>query len=141
MIRTSTNILLIRNGKILLSRRQNKGWGDGMLCIPGGHIESGETPRQGAIRELREETGLIIKEERLKFYCVAQRRSGEHEYVAYEFFVELKPNEKPKNTEPDECSELVWVNPEKLLDDVIDDFKQIIEKGFIEKEKYLEIGY
>ncbi|MFO0970987.1 MAG: NUDIX domain-containing protein [Candidatus Saccharimonadales bacterium] len=56
----ATNVLLVREGKVLLSRRQNKGWGDGMLCIPGGHVEPGETPAQAAVRELKEELGMRI---------------------------------------------------------------------------------
>jgi len=35
----------------------------GEVCFPGGEIEPGETPRQAAIRETREETGLILSDE------------------------------------------------------------------------------
>lgn len=126
---------------MLLSRRQNKGWGDGLLCIPGGHIEAGETPRVGAIREIKEECGLDIEQDRLEFYCVAQRKSGDHEYVAYEFLVKLADNEEPINTEPHECAELIWVQPQKLPKDVIDDFRSIIETGYLGKKTYLELGY
>ena len=34
--------------------------------IPGGHIDRGETPRQSAIRELREETGQLAKNPRFE---------------------------------------------------------------------------
>ena len=36
-------------------RRDNNKW-----CMPGGHIDEGEHPMNGAIRELREETGLNL---------------------------------------------------------------------------------
>src|SRR5690349_17223825 len=29
-------------------------------CFPGGGIEAGETPREGAARELAEETGIVV---------------------------------------------------------------------------------
>ncbi len=41
------------NDDVLLFRRD-----DGMLCIPGGHVEQNETAYQAAVRELKEETGI-----------------------------------------------------------------------------------
>ena len=44
-------------GKVLLVKRTvdpKKGF----WCLPGGFLELGETPEQGALRELKEETGL-----------------------------------------------------------------------------------
>ncbi len=140
MIRSSTNVLCEVDGQILLSRRQNTGWEDGKLCLPGGHIEAGETPRQAAAREVQEELGLEIPEERFIFYCVAARKSTA-EYVAYEFKLSLEANEEPINNEPELCSELVRVDPNNLPKDVIEDFRIIIEDGYLGREPYLEIGY
>jgi 8-oxo-dGTP diphosphatase len=141
LIRTSANVLLVRNGKVLLSRRQNKGWGDGLLCIPGGHVEKGESPTMAALRELQEECGLNLAANRLNFFCVAQRKSKDHEYVAYEFTVSLNDSEEPVNTEPNECSELLWADPRNLPADIIDDFRSIIEQGYLNKHPFLELGY
>lgn len=41
----------------LNSKNDNAG---GKLCIPGGHIEFNETPLEGGIRELKEETGIDV---------------------------------------------------------------------------------
>lgn len=44
----------IVDGELLLIRKQ-RGLGEGKLVGPGGKIEAGETPREAAIREVREE--------------------------------------------------------------------------------------
>ena len=45
---------------IILGKRKNA-HGDGEWAPPGGHLEFGETPIECAIRELKEETGLILQ--------------------------------------------------------------------------------
>lgn len=50
--------VLIRGGKVLLARRGNAP-GRGLWGFPGGHVEAGETALAAAVRELREETGII----------------------------------------------------------------------------------
>lgn len=50
---------LIRNdaGEILFQRRAD----DGLWSLPSGSIDPGETPAMSVIREVREETGLIVE--------------------------------------------------------------------------------
>jgi 8-oxo-dGTP pyrophosphatase MutT (NUDIX family) len=48
-------------GQVLLTRRQD----NGLWCLPGGHMDLGETLDQTAMREAQEETGLTIQLERL----------------------------------------------------------------------------
>lgn len=48
-------------GRVLFQRRSDNGlWG-----LPGGAIDPGEYPAQAVVREVREETGLKVKPERL----------------------------------------------------------------------------
>ncbi len=48
-------------GRVLLVHRTDCDW----WCQPGGGMESGETPWDGVIREVREETGFTVVVERL----------------------------------------------------------------------------
>lgn len=131
----ATNVILEKDGKILLSLRQNTGWADGQMTIPGGHTEPGETVFQAAIREAKEELGLELKASDLNYLCTENKITN-RPYVSVIFTV--KTNQKPKNTEPEKCKELVWANPNNLPDNVTDNFKQIIQKAYLGKEAYIE---
>jgi 8-oxo-dGTP diphosphatase len=55
--------IIIRNRHIALIKRQREG--RTYYVIPGGGMETGESPQQTAIRESREELGLTVAIERL----------------------------------------------------------------------------
>jgi len=48
------------DGRMLLEDRLDPEWGG--VCFPGGHVEPGESFVRAAIREMREETGLTVKD-------------------------------------------------------------------------------
>ncbi len=55
--RIGLGVIVLDRNKILLGKRKNT-HAEGTWAPPGGHLEFGETPEQGAKRELFEETGL-----------------------------------------------------------------------------------
>jgi len=49
-------VFAFRNGQLLLVKNRKRGWE-----APGGKIEEGETPKEAALREFKEETGRGLK--------------------------------------------------------------------------------
>ncbi len=69
-------------GRVLLVER-GKPPGEGMWTVPGGRLESSETLAQGAAREVREETGLIVEVGALA--CVVERMGDDHHFVILDY--------------------------------------------------------
>jgi 8-oxo-dGTP pyrophosphatase MutT (NUDIX family) len=57
---------VIRDGRILLLLKDPGRFGEGKWNGPGGKVDEGETPLEGVVREVREETGLTILDPELK---------------------------------------------------------------------------
>ena len=55
------NVAIIQEGKVLLTKRRDfEVW-----CLPGGEVDNGESLVQAAVREAREEVGLVVQLDRL----------------------------------------------------------------------------
>ncbi|NJC68116.1 NUDIX domain-containing protein [Planosporangium thailandense] len=113
------HLILRCDGKILMGRRANTGYGDGLLHLPSGHLERGESVVTGVIRETYEEIGVVVAPEALRCRHVMHRNDPTgYDRVGFFFEADRWAGE-PVNREPDKCSELVWVDPDALPDDVI----------------------
>lgn len=111
------SILLYRDGKFAVSRRLSGAQGKhGLWQFAGGHVEPGETYMDAAVRELREETGLMIKPERLYFIATAGPLTGYkgEQYMGTRFVVHLRDNEEPQQAEPEKATPWHWVTPREL---------------------------
>ena len=63
--RRAAGIALIWENKILLIHPTNSSWKKSTCGIPKGKLEPGEDSLSGALRELEEETGIVLQESQL----------------------------------------------------------------------------
>lgn len=126
-------LILIKDGRILLLKRANTGYQDGKYSLIAGHLEGGETTKQGIIREAAEEAGIILKPEDLEVVHVMHRYRPDREY--FDIYLRAKKwSGEPKNNEPEKCAGLAWFEPEALPENIIPEVKLALEN--ISKQQY-----
>jgi nucleoside triphosphatase len=100
-------LIVNREGKIFLMRSHK--W-RGQYCIPGGHIEVGETIEQAVVREVKEETGLDVYD--LEFVCF-QEFIGDASFWKKRHFIFFDYACRTNSTEVtlnDEAQSYVWAS-------------------------------
>lgn len=114
--------VVIKDGKVLLARH-TYGGGKGMLIIPGGYVNFGETPQDALVREYMEETHVQVKPTDI----IGIRFNMRDWYIA--FRAEYVSGEATSDGE--ENSEVVWLAVEEALtrDDVPDLTKKLIQSA------------
>ncbi|MFJ1757297.1 NUDIX domain-containing protein [Kitasatospora sp. NPDC088134] len=63
---TADTVILDSDGRVLLIERGHPAY-QGLLALPGGHVNVGETSRRAAAREALEETGILVNPDDLVF--------------------------------------------------------------------------
>lgn len=114
------HLILRRGDEVLLARRANTGYGDGLFNLPSGHVEPGEDVRTALIREAHEEIGLMLTPEDITAELVLQHRGpGEDPRIGWFFEAAYGTGGEPFNAEPDKCTELSWHPATALPDDMV----------------------
>src|SRR3954471_19178056 len=97
------HVILEREGEILLLERQGTGYCDGMLHLPSGHLDEGETLAHGAAREAHEEVGIRIDPGELRLATVVHHRQRADLARIGMFFATNRWDGEPYNAEPHKC--------------------------------------
>ena len=115
-----TVLCLITDGdSILLQNRTKNDWQG--YTLPGGHVEPGESFVDAVIREMKEETGLDIKNPRLAGVKQFPIEGGR--YVVLLF----KANEYSGTVVSSDEGQMVWVDSNHLPEiHTVDDFEDLI---------------
>jgi len=134
----SSYLFLIKDKKILLSRRFQTGYMDGWYSLPAGHLDGGETIEDCLIREVKEEIGINLKRKDVELVHVIHRKEAD---IRLDFFYTTKAyTGKVKNMESEKCDQLKWSAMDKLPKNVLPYIKQAIEK-YSDGVLYSEIGF
>jgi len=124
-------LVLMRDGKVLLARRHNTGYKDGLYSLAAGHVEAGETFTQAIVREAKEEIGIEVHPDDLRVAHVMHRTSGADGGYEERVDVFLCANKRAGgivNKEPHKCSELTWAPIDNLPADVVDFVRDALQK-------------
>ncbi len=116
--RMASGVLIFNEkGELLIVKMSYKSY----WSIPGGVVEDSESPKDGCIREIKEEIGLDIKN--LKFLCIdytkADKSKNKDESLQFMFYGGRLNEEEIKNIKIDE--------------------KEIVEYNFVPLEKTTEL--
>jgi len=101
--------VFVRNSGLYLVGHRIGPHEPGTWGLPGGHLEYGESFEQCCTREVREETGLEIKNIRPLSFRNNIFASGKH-YVTLFFHAECDQPEKLRNMKPDRHDRWSWFN-------------------------------
>mgnify|MGYP002869307412 CR=1 FL=1 len=115
-IACAVHLILIKDGKILLQRRNNPNkHGYGMLGMPAGHLEANENVYDAFKREMKEELDIDIID--CEIVQVMNLNGDTDVYDAYFFTCDYSGD--IKNMEEDNAKSLEWIdinsNIEKLM--------------------------
>ena len=122
-------IILSNDGqKILLHLRQNTGYQDGKWdTAASGHVEQGESAKQAAIRECKEEVGIDVKAHDLEFAHLMHHFSESDRTYYHIYFLVGNYMGVPTIMEQDKAADLCWFNLNHLPHDLIPCRKIAIE--------------
>ena len=108
-IRKAVRCYLIKGNEVVVAKYKKGNKKEGYYDIPGGKIEEGESPKQTAIREMKEETGIEIQN--LKYKGIMTIEYPDRMFILDTFIsreYEGEPQEFEENTSE-------WIDIDELL--------------------------
>lgn len=123
----AVHLLLIKEGKLFMQLRKNTSFA-GQYYVLAGHIDGNETLLQTAVREAKEEAGILIQEEDLRFATFSHANTNDKEYIQVYFWCD-KWQGTPTILEADKCAEIGFFPLNSLPEKTVPQLKIALEKA------------
>lgn len=110
-----------RGDLCVLANKRGPGCPDfiGYWCCPCGYLDYDETLKEAAVRECKEETGVILPIESVKFAELNDDpKDSNHQNVTARFYATLESTTETSNSEneEEETSDIRWIPVNKISD-------------------------
>lgn len=145
-LRAAAYLILERGGpsdydEILMLRRANTGYMDGMYSFVAGHVELGESVTQALVREAQEEAGVVVALVDLRFVHTCHRKSQD-DLIYHDFFFRASRWAGDiTNMEPDRCGDLSWFSRNRLPENTIPYIRDVIEMIYSHNQPFSEYNW
>ncbi len=119
LLHNEVAVFIINNKKqVLLQRRSaNKRFNPNKWALCAGHVDSGESLENAALRELHEEVGLNISINDLKPFSEREFKiSDENSHITYFYYVKSNLSENDFVIQEEELSEVKWFDLDKVIE-------------------------
>lgn len=109
-------VLAFHEGRVVLVHEEYPTWGGPFWNVPSGRVEDGETPAQGAARELAEETGLVVAADDLILVSTVTATAEGRESRSWNHVVEVSTSEVRVDDPDGIIREARWFSRDEAID-------------------------
>ena len=120
-------------------RRMATGWLDGQMSLPAGTLDPGETLRQAAAREAKEEVGVEVLLTDLRYAHTVHSSTEGQDWTGH-FFVAHVWSGEPRICETDKHADLRWESLDRLPAETVPYVHQALI-AIRQSEPYSEFGW
>lgn len=124
----TVDCIVIKSGHVLVVRRKGNP-GRGLIALPGGFLNQKETILTGALRELKEETGIKLTKEELESSITEQKvfdypeRSLRGRTITHAFLIDLGSGTLPIVKGSDDADKAWWMSLSEFATREVDFFE------------------
>jgi len=136
----STAAFIMRADGCLLVARRGKDPARGTLDLVGGFADMGETVEEGMLREIREESGLVLYRPRYLFSIPNQYEYSGMTIHTLDLFFLLQAPEQAAPKAGDDASELMWIPLDEVRPELfgLKSIRQGVEHFIVKKSEFLQ---